>query len=179
MKQNTLYKIGLLVLIIIGTWSCERDDICAASTPTTPHLNIRFYDLNDPDQLKGVIEFTLRGLDDDGSALAEIAVLSPFDSIALPLRTVAQDGSITSRFALEKDTDFRLDSLSATNSNIDIIAVTYRPEFVYVSRACGYKSIFTNLSISIEPDAENWILSKEILTTTIENENQAHVILRH
>jgi hypothetical protein len=176
LKQQYKYKILLIVLILIGTWSCERDDICAIDTPTTPHIIIRLYDLNDPEELKVARELTVRGLDDAGNDLEDIAIESS-DSITLPLRTINEP--ITSRFALEKDTDFRLDEDVTTESNIDIITVTYTPEYIYVSRACGYKSIFTNLSISVEPDGNNWILTNEILTTTIENENQAHVILRH
>lgn len=177
MKNKTPYKIFLPVLIIIGTWSCERDDICAEITPTTPHLIIRFYDVTDPEVLKGVTGLTVRALDANGINLEDLPVKTPFDSIVLPLRTTL--GSITTRFSLEQNTNFRLDTLSATNSNIDIIAVTYTPELVYVSRACGYKSIFTNLSINIIQDTDNWILTNEVLTTTIENEDQAHIILRH
>lgn len=177
MKQTTIYKILLTGIIIVGTWSCERDDICAETTPTTPHLNILFYDINNPNESKSVREFTLRALDTDGSELEDISVGSPFDSISLPLRTINE--TVTTRFALEKDSDFSDDDDDMTNSNIDVIAITYTPQYEYVSRACGYKSIFTNLSITVEPDGSNWILTNEILTTTIENEDQAHVIFRH
>jgi hypothetical protein len=177
LKHQNKYKIILFLLILIGTWSCERDDICAETTSTTPHLNIRFYDINDPEELKAVRALTVRALDSDGSDLGDITLSSPFDSIALPLRTI--EGIITTRFALEKDTDFRLDTDAATESNVDIITISYRPQYVYVSRACGYKSIFTDLFITVEPDDNNWILTNEILTTTIENENQAHILFRH
>lgn len=177
MKQNTPYKILLIVLIIIGTWSCERDDICAETTPTTPHLIIRFYDLANPTILKAVPNLTVRPLDDAGNNLDDIPISTPLDSITLPLRILNE--RTTMRFSLEKDTNLRLDEDTTTDSNIDIIAVTYTPESVYVSRACGYKSIFTNLSITVEQDGNTWIKTNEILTTTIENENQAHIILRH
>ncbi len=179
MKLNNTYKILLFLLIIAGTWSCERDDICAEATATTPHLIIRFYDINDPEELKVVRELSARGFDADGNPLEDFTLSSPYDSIVLPLRFQHEGESTTSTFSLEKDTDFRLDDDDTTNSNIDIITVNYTPEFQYVSRACGYKSIFNNLSISIGQDGDNWILTSEILTTTIDNEDQAHIILRH
>jgi hypothetical protein len=177
LKQHTKYIILLVLLIIVGTWSCERDDICAEATPTTPHLNIRFYDITEPTLLKPVPDFTARALNDAGENLEDIPVASPFDSISLPLRILNEPTTV--RFSLEKDTSLRLDEDMTTDSNIDVVTVTYMPEFIYVSRACGYKSIFTNLTIAIEQDGDNWIRASQILTTTIENENQAHIILRH
>ncbi len=177
MIHNKTPKISLLLLIIVATWSCERDDICATTTATTPHLIVRFYDLIDPQLLKAVDGLSVRGLDESGNELPDINISQPFDSILLPLRF--QNEATSSRFALEKNTNFRLDDDAATQSNVDILTVNYTPEFQYVSRACGYKSIFTNVSISIEQDGNNWILTNEILTTIIDNENQAHVILRH
>ena len=36
----------IIVSILIANcfWSCEKDDICEAGTPTTPNLIIEFYD---------------------------------------------------------------------------------------------------------------------------------------
>ncbi|MCK7590453.1 DUF6452 family protein [Subsaxibacter sp. CAU 1640] len=169
----------MLVFIIIGTSSCERDDICAEATQTTPHLVIEFYDINDPDVLKDVRQLSVRGFDRDDNPLDDITVESPFSSITLPLYFQNEGENVVSRFSIEKDTDFRLDSDPATESNVDIIEISYTPQFEYVSRACGYKSIFTNLSITVVQDGNNWILSNEVIFTTIENENEAHILLRH
>ena len=165
----------MFLLIIVGTWSCERDDICAESTPTTPHLIIRFYSNAEPALFKPVIRLKVRALDADNNPLEDIPVFQSRDSIVLPLRFKNQGDIAVSRFSIENDTD----EDETTAANIDIITVTYTPEFQYISRACGYKSIFTNVSFGVQPDDENWILTNEILTTTIDNENQAHIILRH
>ncbi len=37
-------KIFLFLLISFSFLSCEKDDICDATTPTTPRLVIEFYD---------------------------------------------------------------------------------------------------------------------------------------
>lgn len=178
MKQNNIYNVLLVALIIVATWSCERDDICAEATVTTPHLIIRFYDVSSPEELKDARRLSVRGFDAEGNELDNIVFNTDTDSIVLPLRFQGEVLT-TSRFILEKDTDFGIDEDPLTDSNIDIINVNYTPEFVYVSRACGYKSIFTNVSINREPDTNNWILGSEIINTTIENEDQTHVILRH
>lgn len=179
MKQNTTYKLLLIVLIIIGTWSCERDDICADATPTTPHLIIRFYDITAPEEFKQVRRLTVRGFDENGIELLDIVTSTDTDSIVLPLRFQGENISTLSRFILEKDSDFADDADDSSESNIDIINVNYTPEFIYVSRACGYKSVFNNLTITVETDADNWILGSLLINTTVDNETSAHVILRH
>ena len=86
---------------------------------------------------------------------------------------------MTTHFILEKDTNLRLDTDTSTDSNIDVIELTYTTEFVYVSRACGYKSIFNSLAITKDVDLDNWISSIEIVETTVENENTIHVRILH
>ena len=172
----------LLLVVAVYTSSCERDDICAEATATTPHLIIRFYDINDSDELKQVRQLSASGFDANGNELGLIYQNRDLDSIVLPLNFQNENILTTSTFKLKKDSDFdedEEDEDDETESNIDVITVSYIPKFEYVSRACGYRSVFTNLSITVEPDSDNWIISNEILTTTIENETSAHVILRH
>ena len=64
-------------------------------------------------------------------------------------------------------------------SNVDIIEISYTPQFQYVSRACGFKSIFTDLSISVDNDDDTWISSIDIIESTVENENTVHVHIFH
>ena len=55
-------KIKILLLVFaLGFISCERDDICAESTATTPQLIIEFYDASNPDDLKSVPRLTVYG----------------------------------------------------------------------------------------------------------------------
>lgn len=163
-------------------WSCERDDICAESTATTPHLIITFYDINNQDNTKEVRQLEIEGLDDTGMPMGIILSRTNTDSIALPLRFQEEDILTTTRFEFEVDADFADNENSENDSNIDIIEVTYSPEFVYVSRACGYKSIFnigpTGSFVRVN-DSDNWIDNFEILNETIENENEAHIIIYH
>ncbi len=179
MKQKISYICVFIGLVIAGIWSCERDDICADITQTTPQLIIRFYDANEPDELKAARRLTVSALDENNIALDSFVYNFDTDSLVIPLRIEGEGVPTISRFILEKDTDFRLDSLPNTMSNIDTITVTYRSQFIYVSRACGYKSIYNNVIVTREVDDDIWILERDIINTTIDNETEAHVIFRH
>jgi hypothetical protein len=173
-------KFSLLAILIILTGiSCERDDICSENTPTTPHLIIRFYNVDDQEQTKQVRLLTVNGVDSEGMPLENIVTSTSTDSIVLPLRFQNEGIITTSRFELKRDSDFDTDTNDTTVSNTDIIEVSYTPEFVYVSRACGYKSIFNGAQNTLILDTDNWIFSYEIVNPTIENENAAHIILYH
>ena len=170
-NSNKQLLKAFLALIILGCiivlYNCERDDICSSATPTTPHLIIRFLDIDNQDASKTVNDLTIFG---EGSEIP-IYNLADIDSIALPLNFEGEGISTTTTFQFIED--------SANNPNIDEIEITYIPEFVYVSRACGYKSIFNELQIRIVSDTENWVLLSEIIYTTVDNETEAHVYLFH
>ena len=187
-----LFRILFIALTSIYI-SCERDDICAESTSTTPRLIIEFYDDLDPEVLKSVTRLTVYGegliTDENGneiepeSASSKTIVFNQnVNTVSLPLLIGEEDQSITTRYILEKDTNLRIDETG--DSNLDILEISYTPKFQYVSRACGFKSIFTNLTVNIVSDGDNWITSASlspaiIETQTLENENDVHVYLYH
>ena len=55
MRFNT-FSILFLALFILG---CERDDICADGTPTTPQLLIDFFDATDTETVKSVTRLSV------------------------------------------------------------------------------------------------------------------------
>lgn len=182
MKKTIIPFIFLLVL----NFSCERDDICAASTRTTPRLIIEFYDVTSTEDLKSVPRLTAHGEDlvTDPNEETDTDLLLAFNEnlnvLELPLMIENEDIEVTSRFILERDTNLRLDEDVTTDSNIDVIEVSYIPEFEYVSRACGYKSIFTNLTVNVDSDdLDPWISNIIVDVETIENENTVHVRILH
>ena len=162
--------------------SCERDDICASTTSTTPRVIILFYDINNPETPKSVRQLSVYG---EGNEENLILPTTDTDSINLPLNFDTEDVPTSTRFVLKKDTDFDTDldddgnADETTVSNSDIIEISYTPEFVYVSRACGYKSVFNGAQISFDSDGDNWIITSDVLNETIENENAAHIIIYH
>ena len=183
MKQYKTIIFAAFTIILLSLWSCERDDICAEDTPTTPRLIVEFFDSTSPDDLLNVPNFTVYGeglvTDPTESSDATLVFNSSVNTIELPLFIDDDDVETTSRFIMEMDTNLRLDDDASTESNIDIIEITYTPEFVFVSRACGFKSIFNDLGFNVDEDADNWINSITVLETTVENEDIVHVNISH
>ncbi|WP_179335182.1 DUF6452 family protein [Winogradskyella costae] len=188
----------LVLFIAIVLVNCERDDICPASTQTTPRLIVEFYDASDTDELLNVPRITVYGEglleeDVDGNPIEPIVSSDATllfneisNTVELPL-IIGLEGELqpptTVRFVLEKDTNLRIeDDDPLTNSNKDIIEISYNTEFIYVSRACGYSSNFKSLGVSRVTDDDQWITNIEIEETTqalIENENTTHVRIYH
>jgi len=186
-KYTIAFVASLAVLITLQ--NCERDDICAETTATTPRLLIEFYDAASRDDLKNVPRLTLYGetlvTDPIVASDATLVFNTNENSAELPLKIEPEQGESTTvtRFVLEKDTNRRLDDNDATESNIDIIEIIYTSEYIYVSRGCGYKSIFNDLDVDLDPiDVDTWISSIEVIETietTVENENTIHVRIFH
>lgn len=182
--KRHIILISAIALVTFIFWSCEKDDICSEATATTPHLIIRFYDINNQDNTKQVRQLEIKGLDDNEIPVEGNPILARTntDSILLPLRFQEEGVITTTRFELKKDADFGDNENPNNDFNIDILEVRYTPEFIYVSRACGYKSIFdigTTGGISRDMDDSNWITNFEILNETIDNENAAQIIIYH
>lgn len=138
--------------IILG--SCVKDDLCIE--PSTPKLIIKFYSSTDTLKAKQLTDFTAWAKDKD-SIYSKIAT----DSIVLPLNVNADE------------TYYRL----ASGTIIDSLHIAYDRKDVFVSRSCGYKTIFENVTIS--KVSTNWIKSIKLKDTTINNENSAHISIFH
>ena len=186
-------KISLLILliIIIANFSCERDDICAESTATTPQLIVRFFNVAAQESTKTVTDLRVFGVNDLGESIVipELDIVDT-DSIALPLNTSANE----TKFLLHRNYEVNDndtpddDTDDFVTGNPDIITVSYTTEQVYVSRACGFKTIFNDLVFSIEQEADdpdddlgNWLQQFIITTTnnTVEDETAAHITIFH
>ena len=175
-KDNTLKKIFTYTLLIFGFGlffqTCEKDDICAEGTATTPKLVIRFYDAINVEETKTVSNFIVYGADNNNEVVFFTNIsISDTDSVAVPLRN---DSNIT-RLGFHKDIvgeDFE-------TGNMDIIDTDYDIENVYVSRACGFKNIYSNFNATLVNDPDIWISNIEISNSTIENEILAHVKIYH
>lgn len=167
-------KAIVLILILSVFVSCEKDDICSSETSTTAKLVLRFYDIANQDETKAVPNLLVYGLND----LSEIVLFdhiglstSNTDSITIPFRTDIN----STRFVLHRDV---VDG-DLTTGNFDVITANYVGEDVYVSRACGYKTVFNNLALNLEPDSDNWVINSEILNSTVKDETKAHVKIFH
>ena len=177
-------RIRLLLFVLIGLshFGCERDDICPENIATTPRLIIDLYDFVIQEEQKNVFDFRVQGIDND-AVLPGYNVIGATNKIVLPLRT---DANVTAyrlhiNYSINDngtpdnpDDDF-------TEGNEDIISISYSTESIYVSRACGYKTVFRNVTLTVNNDADNWIKLKESLTDnqSIEDETTTHFNLYH
>lgn len=163
-------KLLLIPIFLIPQFSCERDEICLEDI--TPKLIIRFYNNDIQTEIKSVFNLTvnIEGIDGDYSNETITAVT---DSIAIPLKVTE---NIT-RFILTIPGD----ETEGTEANLDTITVIYNQEDIFVSRACGYKTIFNETIPGLVDDDDNWIKDLETKTDPqqIIDENAAHVKIFH
>lgn len=158
-----------LLLFVYSLLGCEKDDICDANTPTTPRLIIEFYDFTaSSETLKNVSNLGIVSL-----PLTEGLGFSAVNKIQVPLKT--NEESTTFSF-IQNGTDTDL-----TNDNEDVLEFNYTTREVYVSRACGFKTLFTfkqtNPILTAEPfsSPSSWIKNIVIVKPNLENENEVHV----
>lgn len=162
-----LKKYLLLLLIIVTVDSCTRDDICSEGIDTTPLLIITFKNINFPQLDKSVSNLTILTTDE---TVVEVIKSITTDSISIPLKTNLDS---TKFYFIEND-------IEKTPGNSDTVTFNYLRENLYVNRACAFKTIYNQLSVEVDPENNtNWIQNIEILSTTIENENQAHITIFH
>jgi hypothetical protein len=167
MKTIRGYSIALAVIFCL--YGCEKDDICVEGD--TPLLIIRFYDVENPLEVKSVSSIRVLGIDQE-FPVDTFTDRSSLDSISIPLRINQPDTG----FILIRDSATE-DDLETGNQDTLIFSYTTREEFV--SRACGFIANFEELSESLTDDGDNWIQSIEITSTTINSQLNAHVEIFH
>jgi hypothetical protein len=169
-------NLGIAAILVFSFYACEKDDICAGSTPTTSRLVVEFYDFTNPTVKKSVTGLSAFGngnttgvvLTENGTDITKYFYTGT--STFLPL-DISQD---TTSYRL------RLNSQS-TNPlvyNDDVITIDYAREEIYVSRACGYKTIFdlNNATRTSESSTTTeWIKNITFEPIIIDNENEVHV----
>ncbi len=143
----------LLILTVIIIGGCEKDDFCIDEI--TPNLILRFYDFDNQTSTLTVSDLTIwpEGRDTiiNGQTL---------DSIALPLDV----NSAQTVYNLSMGT------------TVDQLVIDYTTNEIFVSRSCGFKAEFTDV---VATPTNNWILSIDQITTTIEDESAAHIQIFH
>lgn len=151
----------LIAVLILCLTACEPDDICLEGTTGSPNLIVVFYDKNQTDTKKSVTDLQIKGLD-----METLLYDSTTDSISLPIKTISNS------------TSFSLIATQNGNTLEDIITFNYDPEDKFISRACGFKTRFNNLTFSTS-NTLNWVEFIEILTDSISDTNNTHVKILH
>jgi len=166
MKKYILY-FTIITLFITG---CEKDEICLEET--TPRLVIRFYDNEDQKEFKKVSNLIIQIEGISGDYFNE-SITSSTDSIAIPIK-VNEDITKFKLILNGNDSD-------DTNDNTDAFKLNYTREDVFVSRSCGYKTIFYDAETKLEVDNDNWIINIETVADPqeITNQKSKHVKIFH
>lgn len=165
----------LLIIVIFVFQSCEKDDICAEGTPTTPRMVIEFYDRQNTTVLKNVANLKVIGMGQENGivfnpqAQGESRYYVNDNTIKIPLKTF--ENSTTYRFIINAD---------LPSANEDIFTLNYSRNDIYISKACGFKTLFLLNSENIiptNPEGDNnlWIESIEIFENNINNEEDIHL----
>ena len=157
MKKYYLF-LSLIALLIS---SCEKDDFCIE--PITPNMIIRFYNATNISETKAVNDLTI-----NISNLDSIYTNVSLDSIVIPLDVTSNQ--IIYNFS--------------SGTNVDILTINYEIEEVFVSRSCGFKAIFNNVTVTSDV-SNDWIigltetLENTITIPTIDDESAAHIQIFH
>lgn len=171
------FKILLIPFLLIAllSLSCERDDICPASASTTPSLIIDVFDFNSQENKKNIFGLLVAGVD-------RTDILPGYDIVSTNLLVLPLDTKENkTQYSLIKEAVLDENGI-LISGNEDIITINYSVRAVFVSKACGYKYIFENVTIQLdENDTEQWILSQTPLNPnqSVEDERTAHFNIFH
>ncbi|SFW72368.1 hypothetical protein SAMN02927921_03673 [Sinomicrobium oceani] len=167
-----LFVTGLAVVFLLG---CEKDDICPEDSVTTPLLVITFYDRNDATTKEEVSLLSVVGRDMEDTLPSVDSIAT--DSIAIPLKVFEEE----TVFAFIRHTqDITAGGDTIPTHNADTITFRYQTDQIFISRACGFITNFSNLTATRDTeDSERWISSIEVVNPTVENQSAAHVKIYH
>lgn len=147
--------LGFLLLLIVLISACEKDDFCTQNPITKKSLILRFYDNVNRTTLKDVATIDVWAENKDS-----IYVGITTDSLVIPLNANTNQTIYNIR----------------KNSIVEQFTINYSTENEYISRSCGYKVIFNDLSFSA---SNNWITDFTTIETSLENQDAAHVQIFH
>lgn len=171
--------ISILLVFTFGLSSCEKDDICDGNTPTTPRLVVTFYDSATPTRTKAVNNLKVIGEGmDEGIVFNEALPVTDTTryytsgtTVSLPLKV--NDSVVSFRFILNAASPI------ASSRNTDVLTIYYNSQNVYVSRACGFKTIFELKNppfLRTDPDGDTiWMTEVELENPNIESEDETHI----
>jgi len=145
--------------------ACEKDDFCIQN-PVTSKLNIAFYDDTNRETLKNVQRFSMVSEDRVDSLFTN----KTLNSISIPLNSL----KTATVYTLKKN-----DADGATIDNkIATFTISYNSKEEFVSRSCGFKVVFNNLTFS--SDTNSWITAFTPTTViNLEDQSEAHVQVFH
>lgn len=171
--------VAVLLLVTFFFASCEKDDICDPSTATTPRLVLQFFDNNNISLTKKSTNLKIVGDGMDTTPLLNLTGLQTWNDtvVYLPLRV----NENTTKYKLILNVDEDPNTVELT----DILEINYTGSDVYISRACGFKTLFNLygdplrdpfvLNNTADSTVGNWIKNIQVIQSQINDENEAHI----
>ncbi len=168
--MSILKNLLILFLIVLMASGCEKDNICLE--PNTPHLIITFHDIDDNSERKNVLNLNVKIEGIDGDYDPE-SIPSSTDSISIPVRV---DLNMTNYFLTAQT-----DKDDENSNNEDSFNMTYSREDFFISRSCGYKTLFYQIDPNLLSDSSNWIKKIETVNDPqdILDEESTHIKIYH
>jgi len=152
--------LGVLTLL-----ACEKEDICDGEV-ATPNVKIAFFDRANSEILKPFYRMKCY-VKPENSKDTLFLIFSNVSEIKLPLN-INKEQTI---WNLQLTQITNNDTLVSTEQMI----FNYIPKAEYVSKACGYKTVFNQFSISLNNNQTNgWITNLTPLSNNIINEQNPH-----
>ncbi|MGB5943178.1 MAG: DUF6452 family protein [Leeuwenhoekiella sp.] len=168
MKKSLFYIVFACTAITAALFSCERDDICAESTPTTPQLVVSFADIDLNDKRTTVNVYNPELSSDTLRFVNETEIL-------IPLRT---DTTVTVLF-LRKNPGATNTALEDPD-NEDALTFSYIGNEVFISRACGYRIVYDSLETGLDGGNDGrWIQDIIIERNQIVDQDTTHIRILH
>ena len=158
LRRNHILSIKIFyVLALFFFVACGKDDVCTQN-PVTPQMNMVFFsdETNEQapvDTLK-VIRFS------EGVFIRVDGDSIDVNSILAPLSVTADASTFIFKYS---------------NNQTDTIALTYERSNVFVNKACGFKTVFSN--VAIENHTTNKIIRIEVNEQTIESKDARHLLI--
>lgn len=148
--------VWILAALLFWT-ACERDDLCLEK-PAVP-LRAAFADdfTGDP---KPVTLTVLYGQD-------TVLASQTSDTLDIPLPV---DGNSVRYVWIKED---------ASPPAADTVEIRYTLDKQFVSKACGWKTVYKDVDMEVYPGAVSWIKAWEILTAELTVDTIAHVKIYH
>ena len=161
-----IFKFSFVFIMLLSAISCETDEICLEDL--TPHLIVTFYNQNSPDELRPVFNLKVNIEGIEGEYKNE-TITTFTDSVSIPLMVTENRTSIILTRPGDED--------EGTEDNLDTISLVYTQEDIFVSRSCGYKTVYLDAKVTLTEDDDNWIEFLEPTADPLEiiDENLAHV----
>lgn len=166
-------SIYIFLFGITFLFSCESDDVCDSTIPTTPSLVIEFYDATNTSTVKTTTNLKITEV---GNAVALASDLN-LTKLNIPLKS----STTTVKYEFASNANL-ISGVINPAINKDIVTFNYTTKDVYISRACGYKTTYeigefnyTNNVADFAGESSKWIKNVQLLTKTIDNETQVHL----